>query len=103
HRRRGIGCRGARGVQGEQVGRVLSDPPVRWWTPGPKGPGLQPRQGPSMTMRLALLFVFVSIALNAQAPLRGGAPAPSSGQAAKKKPAESSAARAARIHKEAIV
>ena len=43
-----------------------------------------------MTMRLALMVVVVSVALNAQAP-------------AKKKPAESSAARAARIHKEAIV
>jgi len=41
-----------------------------------------------MTMRVALLFAFVSVALNAQAP---------------KKAAESSAARAARIHKEAIV
>ena len=48
------------------------------------------------------LLAVVSVALNAQAPLRGGAPAASSGQAAKK-PAESSAARAARIHKEAIV
>ena len=43
-----------------------------------------------MTMRVALLFAFVSVALNAQAP-------------AQKKAAESSAARAARIHKEAIV
>ena len=57
-----------------------------------------------MTIRLAFMLLLVSAALNAQAPLRGGAPAPSSGQAAKKKPAaESSAARAARIHKEAIV
>jgi len=43
-----------------------------------------------MKMKLALLLVTVSVALNAQAP-------------AKKKPAESSSARAARIHKEAIV
>ena len=44
-----------------------------------------------MTMRLVLLFVMMSVALSAQAPAR-------------KKPAvESSAARAARIHKEAIV
>jgi membrane dipeptidase len=43
-----------------------------------------------MKMKLALLFVTVSVALNAQAP-------------AKKTPAESSAARAARIHKAAIV
>ena len=43
-----------------------------------------------MKMKLALLFVTLSVALNAQAP-------------AKKKPAESSAARAARIHKAAIV
>jgi membrane dipeptidase len=43
-----------------------------------------------MTMRLAFMLLLVSVALNAQAP-------------AKKKPAESSAARAARIHKEAIV
>ena len=57
-----------------------------------------------MTIRLAFMLLLVSAALNAQAPLRGGAPAPSAGQAAKKKPAaESSAARAARIHKEAIV
>ncbi len=43
-----------------------------------------------MTLRLALMFVFVSVALNAQAP-------------AKRKPAETPAERAARIHKEAIV
>jgi membrane dipeptidase len=43
-----------------------------------------------MTMRLAFMLLLVSVALDAQAP-------------AKKKPAESSAARAARIHKEAIV
>jgi membrane dipeptidase len=43
-----------------------------------------------MKMKLALLLVTVSVALNAQAP-------------AKKKPAESSVARAARVHKEAIV
>jgi membrane dipeptidase len=44
-----------------------------------------------MTMRLVLLFMMTSIALSAQAPAR------------KKAPAESAAARAARIHKEAIV
>src|ERR1700761_7005814 len=54
-----------------------------------------------MTIRLALMFVVVSMAVQAQA-LRDGAPAPSSGQAPKRA-VESSAARAARIHKEAIV
>ena len=57
-----------------------------------------------MKTKVVLLFVALSVALNAQAPLRGGARTPSSGQAAKKKPAaETPAARAARIHKEAIV
>jgi len=57
---------------------------------GAEGP--QTQRIISMTMRLALLFAFVSVALNAQAPA-----------GRKKAPAESAAARAARIHKEAIV
>jgi membrane dipeptidase len=44
-----------------------------------------------MTIKLVLLLVFVSVAVNAQAPAK------------KKAAAESPAARAARIHKEAIV
>jgi membrane dipeptidase len=44
-----------------------------------------------MTIKLALLLVFVSVAVSAQAPAK------------KKAPAESPAARAARIHREAIV
>jgi len=44
-----------------------------------------------MTIKLALLFVFVSVAVNAQAPAK------------KKAAAESPPARAARVHKAAIV
>ena len=66
---------GARGVQREQIGRV--------WQVG--------RVGRHMIKEAALVFIALSaVALSAQAP-------------AKKKPAESAAARAARVHKEAIV